>query len=659
MKYQDNYLMSKKQSKQKALNKQGKITGKFAGYFWNMRRAVKSDANMGIIQTLPLIFFSAGIIFIVRMVRYTRPMEQFYWGTNNTLIDFFSYGKMTAILICAAVTLIFILYRVLTKTPAIKRTFLYAPMLVYSAFVILSYVFSKYREFSLLGFNERFEGTLVLLSYMVMLFYAINTVNSEKNIKYILYPIAGSSFLLSLLGISQAIGHDFFRTRLGGMLIMPKAYWDKIDRFVFKFENNEIYQTVYNINYVSFYLTLLLPVFSLLFINSIMKGKEEKLIKKIVWGALTILMVFNLIGSASSGGYLGIGIVILTAIVILNKKILQWWKPFAIMAGIILIVGVITFNRWLPELTNAVKGTLLNDYQLEAGKTSKGRRHIDYMEVISKENIIKLGIDGNGLTFKPQVKNGKISSLSVLDARGELVALENPNEGQSIQSQNKYYLGDNRFKGCAFRIIRNNNGNDYLVVATDNQEWIYHVTSDGLYYVNVFGKRTEINKIDAIGFKNNQRFGSGRGYIWSRTIPMMRDTILMGRGADTFCIYFPQNDYAGKYNAGFSLNNIVDKPHNMYMLMSVGTGGISLAAFLVLLAVYFAQSFTIYRSVKFDSFTESVGLGLFLGILGFAVSGLVNDSIVSVMPMFYVLLGTGIAINIRVKDQNAYLKTSS
>jgi len=391
-----------------------------------------------------------------------------------------------------------------------------------------------------------------------------------------------------------------------------------------------------------------------------MKGKQEKLSKKIIWGALTAMLVFNLIGSSSAGGFLGVGIAVLAAIIVLYKKILSWWKPVAVLAVIILFVGGITFDRWLPKLTRAVKGTLLTDSQLTAGTASESRRHIDYMEVISLENTIKLGIDGNELTFALHNKNGIISGLSVLDANGSLVALDNPNEGQNIQSQNKYYLNDSRFKGCAFRIVRNNNGNNYLVISTDDQDWIHIITNDGLYYVNVFGKRTEIKKIEAIGFKKNQRFGSGRGYIWARTIPMMKDTILIGRGADTFCIYFPQNDYAGKYNAGFELNNIIDKPHNMYMLMSVGTGGISLAAFLSLLAVYFAQSFSIYRNGKFDSFIESVGLGIFLGILGFAVSGLVNDSTVSVMPLFYGLLGTGIAINIRVKIlQKAYLKTSS
>jgi len=576
-------------------------------------------------------------------------MKQFFWAFVDVYADFFSYYKMVAIITCAAVVLIFILYRVFTKTLAIKRTFLYIPMLVYSVFVIISYVFSEYREFSLLGYNERFEGTLVLLSYMVMLFYAINTVNTEKNAKYILYPIAVSSFLLSLIGISQAVGRDFFRTKLGGMLIFPKSHWDKMSQSVFRFDDNQIYQTVYNINYVSFYLTLLLPIFGLLFINSIMKGKHEKLSRKIIWGGLVVLIVFNLIGSASSGWYPGIGIAAVLAIVILHKKILSWWKPVAVIAGITLIIGVITFNRWFPELTDAIKGALTSDSQNPTANVSKGMSYIDYLEVVSEENTINLSIDGNEVTFILHSENGIPSGLDVFDAQGALIGLKGPNEEKNIYFMNRYSLNDDRFKNCVIRLVRDKEGQSFLVITTDNQEWLHLVTSDGVYYLNVLGKRTEMKKIDAIGFKKNQGFGSGRGYIWSRTIPMMIDTFFIGRGADTYCIYFPQNDYVGKYNAGLGHNTIVDKPHNMYMHMSIGTGGISLIAFLVLLAVYFVQSFNVYRNRKFDSFIEFAGLGIFLGILAFSVSALVNDSSVSVMPLFYGLLGTGIAINMMIK----------
>lgn len=126
---------------------------------------------------------------------------------------------------------------------------------------------------------------------------------------------------------------------------------------------------------------------------------------------------------------------------------------------------------------------------------------------------------------------------------------------------------------------------------------------------------------------------------------MMKDTLVLGHGADTYCIYFPHNDYVGKYNADWNINLIVDKPHNMYMGIIIGTGGISMLALLVIWGIYIVQSLLIYRRESYESFSVYTGAGIFLGICGFLAAGLVNDSSVSVMPMFYGLLGTGICIN--------------
>jgi len=40
-----------------------------------------------------------------------------------------------------------------------------------------------------------------------------------------------------------------------------------------------------------------------------------------------------------------------------------------------------------------------------------------------------------------------------------------------------------------------------------------------------------------------------RGYIWSRSLPLLRNTILVGYGPDTFAMNFPQHDIAGKVKA--------------------------------------------------------------------------------------------------------------
>jgi hypothetical protein len=47
---------------------------------------------------------------------------------------------------------------------------------------------------------------------------------------------------------------------------------------------------------------------------------------------------------------------------------------------------------------------------------------------------------------------------------------------------------------------------------------------------------------------------------------------------------------------------------------------------------------------------ESAGLGIFFAVSMYLFTGLSNDSIVSVAPIFWVLLGTGFIINRKVVE---------
>lgn len=643
-------------------NKQEIQTGKsekapsksYEEYLLSMSHAPKPNESSHWFQMLIAAFFTAVIIMITRMAIYERPMAQFFWSDNKTqLTDFFSYYKMILILTCAVLVLIVISYRIFTQSFYIKRSFAYIPMIIYTAFVLLSYVLSDYKEFALWGWNDRFEGTLTLLAYMIMLFFLINTVNTENNVKWIIYPIAATGAILSILGLTQALDYDFFRTSLGKKLITPSWFWDQVDNLNFTFQNKEIYQTVYNINYVSFYLTLLIPLFGLLFIRSVMNGKEEALWKKIFWGVLFALLIFNLIGSASSGGLMGMAAVIIMAIILLNKKIIAWWKPITVLLLVAVVIAGLSYERWMSELSDAVGGVLgKQTNQSESGESADVKHKVNYM-ITSGPSVI-ISFDGNEIIFT--TFNDDPTALKLQDASGEDLSLI-PTNISPI-----YRVEDKRFNGITVRPAQDKAENNFIVVGTNGDEWPFQLTSDGLKYYTGMGKLVDLNKVPSVGWENNQSFGSGRGYIWSRTIPMMKDTLILGHGADTYCIYFPHGDYVGKYNSGtFSSNTniVVDKPHNMYFGAIVGTGGISLLALLALWGLYLIQSFLIYLRIEYNSFMSYVGAGIFLGICGFLVSGLVNDSSVSVMPMFYGLLGTGIAINMLLKKQRNTNKTAA
>jgi len=638
--------------------------GEMRGYYLcHMSKAPVPGGDTNVFQLVPAAFFTAFVIMIVRLHNYTRDMTQYYWSSGNSnLSDFFSYYKTLAVFMCVILIILLLLYRVFVQKFYIKRSIIYIPALVYILFVLISYAFSSEKDIAWMGWNDRFEGTLILMCYIFVAFYIMNIVNSEKGVKAIIYPLAGSSFILSLLGISQATDKDFFRTVIGQKMLVPNnplengsTTWQMIDEYAakgeqflqFTFQDREIYQTVYNINYVSFYLTLLIPIFGLLFIH-----EKGSIIKKIMWGLLFGLTFFNLIGSASSGGILGMFVVVVMAVILFNKKILTWWKPLVILVVLVLAIGGITFDRWSGELASAT-GSILNT-------TSSSEQVVDPAENEDEMEMTVAGTSGHKFDYFANKGNTIEFSLdgnkAVIDLSKNDMILINDEEDNPLQASQDPATGivsidDERFSSIMIQPTSDQDGNSLFIIALNGEgrTWTFTFTEDGVALLNDLENTVKLENVPHIGFKDNPAFGSGRGYIWSRSLPMISDTIFAGHGADTYCVNFPHKDYVGKYNAGWNINMVVDKPHNMYIGIAINTGLLSLIALLFFFGIYLVQSFKIYFRNKIESFASYTGSGIFLGICGFLVAGLVNDSTVSVMPMFYGLLGTGIAINTLIK----------
>jgi O-antigen ligase len=206
--------------------------------------------------------------------------------------------------------------------------------------------------------------------------------------------------------------------------------------------------------------------------------------------------------------------------------------------------------------------------------------------------------------------------------------------------------------------------NDYLIGTAEdrlrlqkgNRVINFALTDKGIRFVDIRGKVYEAQNIPSWGFENREQIGSGRGYIWSRTIPMLKDTVIVGHGPDTYTIYFPQHDFVGKFKYLLSGDIIVDKPHNMYLQTAVNTGILSLIALFVLFIGYIISSISLYRKSEYDNFYAVAGFAIFVALLGYMGTGFFNDSIVSVAPVFWGLLGMGIACNSlqRGEDSNQH-----
>ena len=209
----------------------------------------------------------------------------------------------------------------------------------------------------------------------------------------------------------------------------------------------------------------------------------------------------------------------------------------------------------------------------------------------------------------------------------------------------KILLNDERYKSYDIRLV-NISGKNILYINKDSVKLYFELKSKYIGIVDFKGKSIDIDNIKSFGFEGKEKLASSRGYIWSRSLPLVKDTILLGHGPDTFVAYFPQQDIMGKmYAYNGDMWQLVDKPHNLYLQTALNTGAVSLIAMLALFIMYFIKSFKIYYRSKFDDFNSIAGLGIFVAVVGYLGAGIFNDSVVSVAPVFWVLLGMGISVN--------------
>lgn len=138
--------------------------------------------------------------------------------------------------------------------------------------------------------------------------------------------------------------------------------------------------------------------------------------------------------------------------------------------------------------------------------------------------------------------------------------------------------------------------------------------------------------------------GSGRAYIWSKTIDLTMDRPLFGYGLDTIMYHFPHYNIDAR--AGMrSEHTIVDKPHNMYVGIFYGTGIIGFIGFAGL-AVVMA-----FSGLKAIVTRQSIVLAvLAIGWLAFLIQALFNDTLPGTAAPMWAIAGMMVAFILSNKE---------
>ena len=283
--------------------------------------------------------------------------------------------------------------------------------------------------------------------------------------------------------------------------------------------------------------------------------------------------------------------------------------------------GALSLNEFTDFVTDGEDGTYIRIGNLGIAEISDGSANL-YMEYDTDyKRLVFTNSDMEEIEYGETVKfPGRFDGLNI--------RLMNSLEGSYIRDTISLYFNEDS---------RNN-----LFFMLENEKRITMI-----HYRTI--ERFDPVNADHIGFEGKEKLGSSRGYIWSRTFPLLKDCLLTGYGADTFTYVFPQNDVLAKYysyeqfNQGFYVT--VDKPHNLYLQIFYGNGLIALLAFLVICVFYLVDCFRLYALRREYRAEQIMGAAVMLGIVGYLAAGMFNDSVVHVAPVFWVLLGTGAALN--------------
>lgn len=265
----------------------------------------------------------------------------------------------------------------------------------------------------------------------------------------------------------------------------------------------------------------------------------------------------------------------------------------------------------------------------------------------TKKNSFEI-VTGSGKTVVGEfTSTDSIGSFSLKDKKGKTLETATNNNVVTIAEK-----GYEKIKFSASAVEVDKTTIPCLEIGADGKTWDLVKKDNKLLYYNPQGRLDKLRKVDSIGFENNYDFATRRGYIWSRTFPMLKSTALIGVGADNFVYEFPNNDYVGKVNSEFNAQ-LITKPHNMYLQIWTQDGMLACLALIALYVMLVIATWKNCMNAEKKTWLHKTAMAIFCGASGYMVVGLANDSSVCVAPLFWILMGLGFAVNHMIKRSKA------
>ena len=595
-----------------------KVETYLADYIWYSEATTTMDIFLRIKSILFLVFCSLMILYMGYSLFITYQKDRIIKSKTSNQLKTSNQSKLSS----QSKTSNQPKYTLANKLFLDEKCFI--PLGLYMILIVVSTLALKHSQIALRGMVEQFEPMWILLGYGLVVFYTYLFLSTTKQLQIIVNTFIIMTTIVVSIGFSQLIGHDFFQTSFGKSLISK-------NELSFRFEKGHVYTTLYNPNYVGLFVALLVPL--LLMVIYSVKGYT----KRILCGLLVIGMICCAFGSKSSSGIIGIiaGLLALILLLVIMNRSYIGKHTKKILSGIaICILVFIVINI---SLDNPVGNYIADTYKTITNSSAKPESNLS--SIITRDEEVELVYKDEPLKIQFSEENEQFSFIFRDSTGNEL-------EQQLSTDSSIITLTDVRFQDFQFSIIQY----DSIICFAVNIEgsvWYFTNQTDGTYYYcNNYGKLLKIDQTQE--YKAFWDIGSGRGYIWDKTIPIIKSHPILGTGPDTFALYFPNTDYLNLYHTGFS-NEVITKPHNLYLQIASQTGIPSLITFIVFYVMYAISSIRLYTRYTFKRYEIRIGIAILAGTFGYLVTSFANDSTITVAPLFWTLIGVGLAINRMIK----------
>ena len=530
-----------------------------------------------------------------------------------TFSDFFSHGRAIFFTFVA----FYMAYRIFWEAAqrrlfAVNRTFLILSG-IFALGLCVSTIFAANTDMALWGGYQRFEGFFVKLGYLITAWYGYIFIREKEHFTLLWKGLEGTAAVECVIGLLQIAGHDPIFWKATQKLIIPAEYQGT--ELVNRLSDNRVYLTFFNPNDACIYLAVMVTLFT------------SKLLLE--WNfRLALLDAACFAEMIATRSRIGLFMLFIAALVLFFcfRSQIRVQKKF-------LLIGVLLMFM-LFVVTDAFMGFSLSKRILATGQS--------FVESRTNCRLESLETQKDAVYFQTDSVSAHFYIDGDMD-QGHIRLIQDGETGQDLSSLIEPKTGKIQQEGFEniFLYVAELDDEPILTFTVDESEFYFTCDADDGYLIYAGnGVYEKTAPIEAVDFHGHEHIASGRLYIWSRTIPLLKHTLLFGCGPDHFYLAFPQNDYVGKARYASSPYTIVEKPHNTLLLYGVELGLIAALAFILLSAFGIKSCFRGIRGEN-NQLNQLSGM-LLLALSAYLTAYLFNDTSVVTSPPFWAALGIGI-----------------